>query len=152
MTINQNITFAEFHAIQLGHVEQWIKTVDGYRSTDPFTHKIHDWICSKIQDNMPLTSMESCNIEDIGRDTVFARYIVDLPVGQEAFIHFYINAHGLEITFLLWGEDDPDRDGDPVKTWGFSSSDDDVVLGMAKNHLRMMLGSRSFGEIMNLYK
>lgn len=152
MAIDQNITFSAFHAVQLGHIEQWERTDDGYKTADPFTSEIHDWISTKLENSGLVKDEESCNMEDIGRDTVFARYIVNLPVGQEVFIHFYINAHGLEITFLLWGEDDPDRDDDPVKTWGFSSSDDDVVLGMAKQHLRNMLGSRSFEDIMNLYK
>ena len=152
MAIPLTNTFAEFYEIQLGHTEKYERTDEGYKIADPFTSEIREWIYTKIEENMPLRGGECCNIEDVGSKEVFARYIVDLPIGQEVFIHFYISAHGLSTTFLIWGKDDPERDGDPVQTWEFSSSDDDVVFGMIRMHLRNMLGSRSHDEIMNLYK
>jgi len=152
MAIPVTITCAAFHALQLGHTEKLIRTDKGYKATNPFTGDIRTWICSKIEDNMPLTSMEACNIEDVGREAVFCRYIVNLPIEQEVFIHFEFKRCGVEINFLLWGEDDPERDGDPVRTWKFQSSDDGTTFGMAEMHLRNMLGSRSHEEIMNLYK
>ena len=140
---HKDLSFAEFWERQFGHVEGKDRNLDG---------AIRHWICAKIEDSLCLTSLEACNIEDVGRRRVFARYIIDLRIGQEVFIHFFITIHGVEINFLIWDENDPEREGDPVRIWGFESDDDSTTIGMARMHLRMLEGSRSFQQIMNLYK
>ena len=154
MKINSNITCADFFKLQLGHKEKYTPVDGNEMLLKGDSGEIRYWIAAKVEDNLGLTADEACNIEDVGsEDGVFCRYIVTLPmIKQDVFIHFFFKRHGVEIAFLIWGEDDPCRDGDPVRIWEMNSDDDSTAFGMAKMHLRLLLGRRSHKEIMDLYK
>lgn len=152
---HKDLSFAEFWERQFGHKEKYTPIDEGGKvlQADPISISIRHWIQEKIESGMSLRWSEVCNIEDIGSKRVFVRYIVDLHhLEQEVFIQFFITRHGVEINFLIWDENDPEGEGDPVRSWGFESDDDATTMGMARMHLRLLEGSRKFDDIMNLYK